>query len=196
VRADVTVDDPIARFADWWADAHRADPLEPAAMTVASVDDRGRPSARIVLLRGFDARGFVFYTNLESRKGRDLRAHPFAALCFHWKPLQRQVRVEGAVQTVSDAEADAYFAQRARDSQLGAWASRQSEPMQPGELEARIDEARARFAGGSVPRPPHWSGLRVIPDTVEFWSEGAARLHMRERFTREGSSWRRDRLFP
>lgn len=191
------VDDPIARFAVWWQEAHAADPLEPAATTVASVDDRGRPSARVVLLRAFDARGFVFYTNLQSRKGRELRAHPWAALCVHWKPLARQVRIEGEVEQVDDAEADAYFAGRPRESQVGAWASRQSEPMaDPDELHRRLVEVRARYAGGSVPRPPHWSGLRVRPDTIEFWSEGAARLHTRERFTKDGAAWRRDRLFP
>ena len=190
-------DDPIARFGDWWRAAHEADPLEPAAMTVSSVDARGRPSSRVVLLRAFDDRGFVFYTNLQSRKGTELRAHPFAALTFHWKPLQRQVRIEGAVEQVTDAEADAYFASRARDSQLGAWASDQSRPMSgPDVLRERVEAARARFAGGSVPRPPHWSGFRIVPDLVEFWQEGAFRLHQREVFVRAGAGWRKEWRFP
>lgn len=190
-------DDPLVRFAEWLDEAQRAEPQEPSAMVVASVDARGRPSARVVLLRGFDPRGFVFYTNLQSRKGQELLAHPFAALCFHWKSLSRQVRVEGKVQQVDDTEADAYFASRARESQLGAWASDQSRPLgDPQVLLQRLDEARARFAAGSVPRPPHWSGLRVTPDTVELWQEGAFRLHTRDRYTREGATWRHDLLFP
>ena len=194
--------EPLARFEEWWRDARAADPSDlSSAMVLSSVDANGRPSSRIVLLRTFDARGFAFYTNLESSKGAQLLARPFAALNFHWirtpdGPLGRQVRIEGAVERVSDDEADAYFASRHRESQLGAWASDQSRPLQSrDDLLARLDEVRARFPG-VVPRPPHWSGLRVVPDVIELWREGAARLHIRERYERDGDLWRCALLFP
>lgn len=194
--------EPLARFAAWWRDARAADPSDlSSAMVLSTVDGRGRPTSRVVLLRSFDARGFVFYTNLHSDKGAQLLAHPFAALNFHWTgtpegPLGRQVRVEGSVARVDDAEADAYFASRPRESQLGAWASDQSRPLARREqLLERLDEVRARFPD-AVPRPPHWSGLRVAPDVIELWREGAARLHIRERYVRSGDVWTRTLLFP
>ena len=197
--------DPLATFEEWWREARAADPSDLSSATVLStLDARGRPASRVVLLRSCDARGFVFYTNLESAKGAQLRARPGAALCFHFKhtpegALGRQVRVEGGVERVDDAEADAYFASRARESQLGAWASDQSRPLASREaLLARLEEARSRFAGGPVPRPPHWSGLRLVPDAIELWREGSARLHVRERFERDpgGGGWRGTLLFP
>jgi pyridoxamine 5'-phosphate oxidase len=198
----MTLPEPLARFDLWWAERKRLDPSEASsAMVVSSVDDRGRPSSRVVLLRGFDERGFVFYTNLESKKGTELLARPAAALNFHWTALgdvpQRQVRVEGTVTRVDDVEADAYFAGRARDSQLGAWASDQSRPLSDANaLLARVDEFRRKFAGGPVPRPPHWSGLRIAPDAIELWQEGAFRLHTRERYERTGGGWSRTLLNP
>jgi pyridoxamine 5'-phosphate oxidase len=188
--------EPLQRFSEWWREQQVKTPGDNAsAMVVSSVDARGRPSSRVVLLRGFDARGFVFYTNLESRKGRELLAHPFAALNFHWQP--RQVRVEGSVQRVDDAEADAYFRGRPRDSQIGAWASEQSRPLRDRQqLLDRIDELQKKFAGGAVPRPPHWSGLRVVPDMIELWQEGEFRLHTRERYDLVDGNWTRTLLFP
>ena len=192
--------DPIEHFASWLADAiaqDRACLPEPTAMTLATVDDAGRPSARIVLLKAVNTRGFVFYTNYESRKGRELLARRWAALCFHWQPLERQVRVEGSVSTVSDAEADAYFASRQRMSRIGAWASRQSETLEStAALEARVREMEARFAGSDVPRPPHWSGFRVRPERIEFWNGRAYRLHERLLYERDGDAWRTRQLFP
>ncbi len=201
--SDDALPEPLERFRLWWSERKALDPTEiAAAMVLSSVDDRGRPSSRVVLLRGFDARGFAFYTNLESRKARELLAHPFAALNFHWPALNpdnrgRQVRVEGAVEAVSDAESDAYFAGRHRDSQLGAWASDQSRPLASADaLAARVEELRGRFAGAPVPRPPHWGGLRVVPDALELWQEGAFRLHSRERYERRGDAWSRTLLYP
>ncbi len=200
--------DPLTTFDAWWREARAADPSDlSSAMTLSTVDERGRPSSRIVLLRSFDARGFVFYTNLDSAKGVHVAKHPYAALCFHFTrtpegPLGRQVRVEGRVERVSDDEADAYFSSRPRESQLGAWASDQSRPLDTRDtLFTRLDEVRARFEGKkSVERPPHWSGLRVIADAIELWSEGAARLHVRERFERDPTdprgAWRFGLLFP
>lgn len=189
--------DPFARFADWLAAAERAEPDNPSATALATVDPDGRPSVRMVLLRGLDARGFVFYTNLESRKGKALRTHPQAALCFHWKSLQRQVRVEGAVERVSDEEANAYFASRPKDSQIGAWASKQSEPLEGRfELELRVAKYAALYAISKVPRPPFWSGYRVVPDGIEFWEERPFRLHDRTLFTRTTEGWAQRKLFP
>jgi len=192
--------DPIAHFIGLLDEARRVDRArlpEPTAMTLATVDDAGRPSARIVLLKDVDARGFVFYTNYESRKGRELLAHPWAALCFHWQPLERQVRVEGPAERVTDAEADAYFASRARMSRVGAWASRQSATLESDAmLERRVREAEARFAGGEVPRPPNWSGFRVVPERIEFWRGRPFRLHERLLYERDDTGWRVRRLFP
>ncbi|MBI4697038.1 MAG: pyridoxamine 5'-phosphate oxidase [Gammaproteobacteria bacterium] len=193
----MSVQDPFARFGDWLAEAERDEPNDPAAMSVASVGPDGRPSLRMVLLRGYDTRGFVFYTNFESRKGREILAHPFAALCFHWKSLQRQVRIEGPVEVVSEEEADAYFATRPRDSQIGAWASDQSRPLASRfELETRVAKFAAKFAIGSIPRPPHWSGMRVIPERIEFWKSGMFRLHDRLLYERKGEGWETHKLFP
>jgi len=192
--------DPIAFFASLLAEAEgvdRAVLAEPTAMTLATIGADGTPSARVVLLKGADARGFVFYTNLESQKGRELLARPRAALCFHWQPLGRQVRVTGDAERVSDDEADAYFATRARMSQIGAWASRQSAPLaRDADLEARVREVEERYAGREVPRPPHWSGFRVLPERIEFWRNRPYRLHERLLYERDGDAWRVSRLFP
>ena len=189
--------DPHALFEDWLAEAKGSEPNDPNAMGVASVSPGGQPSVRMVLLKGHDERGFVFYTNLESRKAGDLAATGFAALLFHWKSLRRQVRVEGPVSLVADDEADAYFASRGRDSQLGAWASDQSRPLDAREtFEARYEEMRVRFEGGDVPRPPHWSGFRVAPERIEFWMDRAHRLHERRLFTRVGDGWSEGLLYP
>jgi pyridoxamine 5'-phosphate oxidase len=192
--------EPFLRFQDLLdqAKAVGAPALpEPTAFTLATVGADGQPSARILLLKAVDERGFVFYTNHESRKGAELLAHPKAAMCFHWQPLERQVRVEGATRPVTSEEADAYFAGRARGSQLGAWASRQSQPITtPGELEARVAEMEARFAGGPVPRPPHWSGFRLVPHRIEFWHNMPSRLHERHVYHREAEGWRTETLYP
>jgi pyridoxamine 5'-phosphate oxidase len=192
--------DPIARFAALLEAARRVGPErlpEPTAFALATVGADGRPSVRMVLLKDASDAGFVFYTNYESRKGRDLLARPSAAMCFHWQPLDRQVRVEGPIERVSDEEADAYFASRARASQLGAWASRQSDPMaDPGELDRRFAEFEARFAGAPVPRPPHWSGFRLVPERIEFWISQPGRLHTRHLYSRHGARWRLETLYP
>lgn len=189
--------DPFALFAAWLAEAALTEPNDPNAMTLATATQEGRPAARIVLLKGQDARGFVFYTNTESRKGDELAANPEAALLFHWKTLQRQVRIEGRVSAVAAAEADAYFASRPRLSRLGAWASDQSRPLAGREVfERRLEAAGARFPDETVPRPPHWSGYRVAPRYFEFWQDRAFRLHERITFTPAGPGWRRGRLYP
>ncbi|WP_434346063.1 pyridoxamine 5'-phosphate oxidase [Myxococcus virescens] len=189
--------DPIQRFAELFERAKQAIAVDPNAMVVATVGDDGRPSARVVLLKDFDARGFVFYTNHESRKGREARAHPYAALCFYWQPLNEQVRVEGRVERVTDAEADAYFQSRVRGSQVGAWASLQSQPLATrAELEARVAEVERKYAGQPVPRPPHWSGFRVVPDRIEFWHAQESRLHDRHVYLREDGGWRTQMLYP
>jgi len=189
--------DPHALFEDWMAEAIQSEPNDPTAMALATADASGRPSVRMVLLKGHDERGFVFYTNLDSRKGGELAANPNAALLFHWKSLRRQVRVEGPVEPVSAEEADAYFASRSRDSQLGAWASDQSRPLEHRSLfEQRFQEMSTRFQGAEVPRPARWSGFRVLPDLVEFWNDRAHRLHERRLFTRVEGGWSEGLLFP
>lgn len=193
-------DDPIAIFQRLLADAHSAPREripEPTAFALATVSAEGYPSVRMLLLKHADHDGFVFYTNLESRKARELAARPHAAMNFHWAALERQVRVEGPVQPVTEAEADAYFATRPRGSQVGAWASRQSRPVErDGDLEARVAEFERKFDGGDVPRPPHWSGFRLVPNTIEFWYGKPSRLHDRKLFTRAGQGWRVEMLYP
>ena len=192
--------DPIELFKDAFARAQRTDRAvlpEPSAMSLATVGEGGSPSLRIVLLKGVDANGFVFYTNLESRKGRDLRARPRAAICFYWSALDLQVRAEGAVAVVSDEEADEYFASRPRGSQIGAWASRQSAVLDPPEeLADRFARYEKEFEGRDVPRPPFWSGFRIQPEMIEFWRNRANRLHDRTRYTREGAGWKVETLYP
>ena len=190
-------DDPLALFDTWFAEARASEPNDPDAMALATSDAQGRPSVRMVLLKGHDDRGFMFYTNLDSRKGDELAANSQASLLFHWKSIRRQVRIEGPVEKVGDAEADTYYASRSRDSQLGAWASDQSRPLPDrATFEARFENMRAKFDGGDVPRPPRWSGFRVIPRAIEFWSDRAHRLHERRLFTRTGDTWTEGLLYP
>jgi len=189
--------DPLALFAAWLAEAEQAEVNDPNAMALATVDADGLPDVRMVLLKGHDERGFVFYTNFESAKGRELLAQPKAALLMHWKSLRRQVRVRGPVSVVSAAEADAYFASRPRDSRIGAWASAQSRPLESRfALEKAVASYAARYAIGTVPRPPHWSGFRIAPQHIEFWRDGAFRLHDRLVFARAGNGWTSERLYP
>ncbi len=193
------LDDPFARFSLWWDEAV-ADKRngEPAAMTLATVDPGGDVHARVVLLRRFDARGFCFFTNLESDKGRELKLRPSCALCLHWEPAHRQVRVEGDAVVVADDEADAYFASRPRESRISAWASDQSRPLDDdAALVARIRGFEEKFGDGVVPRPPFWSGFRVVPRRIELWQEGPFRRHRRDRYDLvDGGSWQRSLLFP
>lgn len=189
--------DPNALFDEWLAEARLSEPNDPEAMALATADSERRPSTRMVLLKGHDARGFVFYTNSRSRKGAELAANPIAALLFHWKSLRRQIRVEGSIDVVSDAEADAYFATRSRESQLGAWASDQSQPLSSrAAFESRYQSLLQEFDGRDVPRPPHWWGYRVVPARIEFWNDRAHRLHERRLFTRAGSAWVESLLYP
>jgi pyridoxamine 5'-phosphate oxidase len=194
---DIAEDEPFAPFARWFALAQQSEPLG-ETMSLATATRDGVPSLRAVLLKGADERGFVFYTNFESRKAEELFANPRAALCFHWKSLGRQVRIEGVTSLVSDAEADAYFASRPRDSQIGAWASEQSRPLPDrATLEKRFAELSRHYAAEkSVARPAYWSGFRVAPERIEFWQERPFRLHDRVLFTRQGQTWRKQRLFP
>ena len=195
--AVATSEDPISLFKDWLADAERSEPNDPNAMTLATVTPDGAASARMILLKGVDERGFTFYTNLGSRKVEHLSANPGAALCFYWKSLKRQVQVEGTVERVDDAEADAYFATRPRGAQIGAWASRQSHPLEGRfRLEARMAKYTAKFHVGTVPRPDFWSGFRVVPQLIEFWREQPFRLHDRVVYHRDGGGWRKERLYP
>lgn len=188
--------DPIALFDDWLAEARAAEVNDPEAMALATVVD-DRPSVRMVLLKGHGPEGFVFYTNEESAKGKQLGANPRAALLFHWKTLRRQVRVEGTVGRVPDAQADAYFASRGRDSQLGAWASDQSRPLDSrATFERRFEEVKQRFEGQDVPRPAHWGGYLVVPSRIEFWTDRPHRLHERRLFTRSGEGWTEGLLYP
>lgn len=189
--------DPFALFDTWLAEATVTEPVDPNAMTLATATPDGRPSARMVLLKGADPEGFVFYTNTHSRKGGELAANAWVALLFHWKSLARQIRIEGRTEPVRPEEADAYFASRARVSRLGAWASDQSRPLAGRDrLEARVAEMEARFPGEAIPRPPHWSGFRVRPESFEFWRDMPFRLHDRVVFTRADGAWTTQTLFP
>lgn len=190
-------DDPINLFDAWYAEARASEPNDPDAMALATADSAGRPSVRMVLLKGHGPAGFVFYTNLDSRKGAELAANSNAALLFHWKSIRRQVRVEGPVEAVSETEADTYFASRGRDSRLGAWASDQSRPLPDrATFEARFEAMSKRFEGGDIPRPPRWSGFRVVPRHIEFWSDRTHRLHERRLFVRDGDAWSESMLYP
>ena len=194
---DSTDLDPFAHFESWMAEATKSEPNDPNAVCLATCTPDGIPSARMVLLKGLDPRGFVFYTNLESRKGGELAANPHAALCFHWKSLHRSVRVEGAVEPVTGAEADAYYASRARGSRIGAWASKQSRPLEGRfALEKAVAEYTMKFGVSEIPRPDFWSGFRVLPKRIEFWRDMPFRLHDRQVFHRAGEGWRVEALYP
>jgi len=192
--------DPLARFRETYALAAKIDRSlvpDPSAMSLATVDEGGQPSVRVVLLKAFDDQGFVFYTNFQGRKGRHLLANPKAALSFYWPPIDIQIRVEGTVNQVAGAEADVYFASRPRQSQIGAWASRQSQPLEtPTALDERVAKYEAEFAGKDVPRPEFWSGFRVRPESIEFWKNMPNRLHERHLYTRTGDRWKIETLYP
>ena len=189
--------EPFEIFRSWFAEAQEKELNDPNAVAVATADAQGRPSVRMVLMKSWDEAGFVFYTNLESRKGRELAENPNVSLLFHWKSLRRQVRIEGKAEPVSDAEADAYFASRPRDSQIGAWASDQSRPLDGrATFLGRIAKEAARFGLGAVPRPRHWSGFRVVPERIEFWEDRSFRLHERRFFVKTPSGWSWTYLFP
>ncbi|MGB3501930.1 MAG: pyridoxamine 5'-phosphate oxidase [Mesorhizobium sp.] len=196
-RDFTTEAEPFALFAQWLEDATKSEPNDPNALALATVDADGLPDVRMVLLKGFDEQGFVFYTNFESAKGREILGSMKAAMCFHWKSLRRQVRVRGPVEIVTDAEADAYYATRPRGSRIGAWASKQSRPLESRfALEKAVAEYTARHAIGEIPRPAHWSGFRIVPTQIEFWHDRPFRLHDRVVFTRDGNGWGKTRLYP
>ncbi|MCZ4288297.1 pyridoxamine 5'-phosphate oxidase [Hoeflea alexandrii] len=189
--------EPYRLFAKWLEDATASEPNDPNALALATVDSDGLPDVRMVLLKGFDERGFVFYTNFESAKGREILSSMKAAMCFHWKTLRRQVRIRGPVEQVSDAEADEYYASRPRGSRIGAWASKQSRPLESRfALEKAVAEYTAKHAIGEIPRPPHWSGFRILPQSIEFWHDRPFRLHDRVVFSRSGDTWEKTRLYP
>ena len=200
LAAMANINDPITHFQSWLSEAEKSEPNDPTAVALATADSNGMPNVRMVLLKGVDQQGFVFYTNFESAKGDELEVNPQAALCFHWKSLRRQVRVQGSIVVVADQEADDYFASRAKDSQIGAWASQQSRPL---ENRFALEKAVARFAAkhalGTVPRPPYWSGYRLVHEKIEFWTDKPFRLHDREVFYRDPRSdngWRKEKLYP
>lgn len=191
--------DPFLTFAEWLNEAETSEPNDPNATALASVDADGLPNVRMVLLKGFDDRGFVFYTNFESQKGEEIIQQKKAAMCFHWKSLRRQVRIRGDIEVVSDAEADTYYQSRARGSRIGAWASKQSRPLESRfALEKEVAKYTAKYAIGEIPRPDYWSGIRILPTYIEFWKDGAFRLHDRIIFQREtiDEKWRKTRFYP
>ena len=189
--------EPYRLFAQWLQDATASEPNDPNALALATVDADGLPDVRMVLLKGFDERGFVFYTNFESAKGREILGSMKAAMCFHWKTLRRQVRIRGSVEQVSDVEADEYYASRPRGSRIGAWASKQSRPLESRfALEKAVAEYTAKYAIGDIPRPQHWSGFRIVPQFIEFWHDRPFRLHDRVVFARTADDWEKTRLYP
>lgn len=189
--------EPYSLFGAWLADAEKSEPNDPNAVALATVDPAGLPNVRMVLLKGFDERGFVFYTNFESQKGQEILSSHKAAMCFHWKSLRRQVRIRGDVEVVTEEEADAYYATRPRGSRIGAWASKQSRPLEGRfALEKAVAEFTARYAIGEIPRPTHWSGFRIKPVSLEFWHDRPFRLHDRMEFRRKGDGWQKVRMYP